>query len=412
MKLYRRHFLQSLAAAPLAASAPRFAFAADPSNSVDGDILVVVFQRGGADGLSLIVPHGDPDYYRDDLRPTLAVPPPETGTGSAIDLDGLFGLHPELAPLKPIYDSGVLAVVHATGSPHETRSHFDAQDFMERAYLEKNGITTGWIGRHLETAGGDDGSPFQAVGMGGTVQTALRGEVPAVAISTIDAFRLAVPELEAPALERALADLHDGADALDIQARQALDALDLIALADPGQYPPENGAVYPDSPFGQSLLQVGQLIKAESLGLRAVCVDIGGWDTHDRQNQELPSRIADLAAGLAAFHTDLGGLMDRVVVVTLSEFGRRAGENASGGTDHGHGNCMLAMGGGVNGARVYADWPGLDVDDLHQNRDLRITTDWRTVLGELVAKRLGNSHLETVFPDFRMPDFPGIFRTL
>ncbi len=374
------------------------------------DQLVCLFLRGAADALSLVVPYGDPDYYR--LRPNLAVPAPGAGESSALKLenDPFFGLHPALAPLAPTFTAGQLAMVHACGSPSDSRSHFDAQDFMERAWLEKGGVLTGWLGRHLETAGGDDSAPFRALALGNATPVSLRGSVPATAVADIESFGVQAHAGELPALTVALQALYVGETALDGAGQQALAAEAALAAANPAQYPPENGAAYPESRFGKAMLQIAQLLKTESLGVKVACVDLGGWDTHAGQAASLPPLLTDFASGLAAFAADLGARMAGVTVVAMSEFGRRAYENASGGTDHGHGGCLWLLGGGVNGGRVYGQWPGLAANQLYGGGDLQVTTDWRTVLGELVLKRLSNPALDQVFPDYTMPGFLDVFR--
>ena len=409
MPLSRRTMLSVLGSVPLG-SAPLLNLSFNRkllAQSIEppADILVCVFQRGGVDGLNMIVPYGDAEYY--NWRPQIGIAPPDQADG-VIDLDGFFGLHPALEPLKPIYDLGDLAVVHATGSPHDTRSHFDAQDFMERAYLEKGGLFSGWIGRHLESVSQGE-QPFCAVGMGGATQQSLQGEglIVPVAINDITAFGINSSD---PAVPLVLDEIYSGTDPLSQQAQQALDAAEQLAQYDPAQNPPDNGAEYPDSEFGQALLQAGQLIKTEGLGVKAICIDVGGWDTHESENPALEGLLADFAAALAAFHTDMGSRMANISLVIESEFGRRVYENAALGTDHGHGNCMLLLGGGVNGGAVYADWPGLADTQLYGNGDLQVTTDWRVILGELVSKRLLNNDLETVFPDFAMPGFLGVFQ--
>lgn len=374
----------------------------------DGDRIVCLFLRGGADALSLVVPYGDPDYYR--LRPNLAVPAPGTADSSALplDKDSFFGLHPALAPLLPAFAAGQLAMVHACGSPSESRSHFDAQDFMERAWLEKGGPPTGWLGRHLEILGGDS-APFRAIALGNAIPASLRGAAPATAIADLEQFGLQARASELPTLTVILQALYAGETALDGAAQQTLAATTALAAANPTQYAPENGAVYPDSSFGGALLQIAQLLKTDALGVKVACVDLGGWDTHAGQAASLPPLLTDFASGLAAFATDMGARLDGVTVVAMSEFGRRAYENASGGTDHGHGGCLWLLGGGVRGGRVYGQWPGLAADRLDQGSDLQVTTDWRTVLGELVLRRLGNPGLDAVFPDFAVPAFLDVF---
>ncbi|MGF1527545.1 MAG: DUF1501 domain-containing protein [Candidatus Competibacterales bacterium] len=407
MILTRRRFLQTAAVnagtcTVLPLLAPRLALSA--TANPQGDTLICIFLRGGADALNVIVPFGDGHYY--DSRPTLAIPTPDQPQG-ALALDSYFGLHPSLAPLLSIFDAGRLAMIQATGSPADTRSHFTAQDYMERGYLAQGQVMTGWLARHLALVNGTD-SAFRAVGATGVVQTSLRGPIPATALEEFEAFDLQVPDAEAEAVTTALAQLYGGGDFLALQGQQTLAAVEQLELADPAQYSP-NGVEYPNSELGNALLRVGQLLKAETLGVEAVCIDTGGWDTHDNQTPTLEGLLADLATSLAAFEADMGPRMDGITVVTQSEFGRRVAQNASGGTDHGHGGFMCIMGGGVNGG-VYADWPGLGPNQLYDGRDLQVTLDWRTVLGEMLDRRLGNNALDEVFPEFSMPAYGGIFK--
>jgi len=409
MTMKRRDFLKgsSLLAVPALAPGLSITLTANAQVNLASDILVCVFQRGGVDGLNMIVPHGDSDYYA--RRPNIAIAPPGA-EGGAIDLDGFFGMHPAMSPLKSIYDNGDLAVIHATGSPHETHSHFDAQDFMERAYLEKGGVFSGWIGRYLE-ASMPGITPFQAVGVSGTTQKSLVGEGSVVPVAIADVNNFGVNAAD-PEFLQTLSSLFKGNAFLDAQGAQALAAAELLAEVNPGDIEAENGAEYPNSPLGRALSQAAQLIKAEELAVQAICVDSGGWDHHNQELPAIEASLTDLSSALAAFYTDMGQRMQYVSLVTQSEFGRRVYENASAGTDHGHGNCMLAMGGGVNGGQVYADWPGLAEAQLYGNGDLEVTTDWRTILGELTSKRLLNDNLDAVFPDYAMPAFQGLFQVI
>ncbi len=409
----RRSFLRTvglggLTGLTLPAWFPRLAFSA--TSSPQRDVLVCVFLRGAADGLNIVVPFGDRDYYAN--RPTLAIKEPASTTGTAVDLDGFFGLHPSLAPLKELYDDKALAAVHAAGSPDDTHSHFDAMDFMERGTPGSKSLATGWVGRHLSTLDTGNTSPFRAVGIGHSVQASMRGPVPATALQSIADFHLKGlrSQAELASFQASLSSLYPSNDFLDGQAKQTFQAVSLLAAANPGTYQPQNGAQYPDSDFGQGLEQVAQLIRAD-LGLEVACVDIGGWDTHSAEGTTtgtLANNLADLAAGLHALYTDLADRMGHVTVVTMSEFGRRVKENASGGTDHGHGNCMLLLGGGVAGGKVYGDWPGLAAGQLYGPGDLAITTDFRTVLSEVVERRLGNPKVGDVFPGFTRPAYLGI----
>ena len=403
MSLTRREFIHGTGAlATLVAASPRLAFAADGGASTRG-VMVVIFQRGGMDGLNVVVPHADADYYR--LRPGIGVPRPGTANG-AIDLDGYFGLHPALQPVLPLYQSGVLAFVQATGYRHDSRSHFECQDHIERGTLHLHDITSGWLNRHLAVVGGD--ANFQAIGFGGAVQASLRGVAPVIGMGDIDDFTIATRSNQKPALAAVLEGLHDAATLLSATSVQALSAVDELAAEHPAQYPVEGGAAYPMGRFGSQLRELAQIIKAD-MGLEVACVDIGGWDHHASIGQVLPPLLTELAQGLLAFHVDMGAQMNEVTVVTVTEFGRRAYQNSSGGTDHGSAFASLVMGGGVNGGRVYADWPGLRDADLF-NGDLNVTIDYRTWLAEMLQKRAGNSDVASVFPEFTPGPSLGLFR--
>lgn len=396
----RRDFLKlaGLAvAAPLLQ--PRLAFS---QSAEPGDVLVVIFQRGGMDGLNAVVPFADDDYYR--LRPRVSIP--RSGEGAAIALDARFGLHPALAPLQPAFAAGELAVVHAAGAPSGSRSHFSSMDLMERAALEQPNLATGWINRHLLSRG--SGGDFQGVGLGTAVQRSLSGPASVLGMAGFDDFSLQSRSAREDVLALTLQQLYGGGSPLDTVAQTAFRAMDQLRQADPAQYMAANGADYPDTPFGRQLQQVAQLIKA-GLGLEAAAVDIGGWDHHNDELRLLAPLLDEFARGLAAFRTDLGAHMARVCVVSMSEFGRRAYENASGGTDHGTANCLFLLGGGVAGGRVHADWPGLRDADLDRG-DLAITTDYRSVLAELLRKRRGETDLAAVFPGFAGSTDLALFR--
>jgi uncharacterized protein (DUF1501 family) len=406
-KLTRRGFLGALGATALPAWFPRLAFAAPGSASSQRDTLVCIFLRGGADGVNVVVPFGDPDYYGN--RPTIGIPEPGSGSG-AIDLDGFFGFHPSLAPLKEVWDDGGLAVVQAAGMPINNHSHFDSMDWMERGTPGQQVLLSGWIGRHLAAVDATNTSPFRAIGWGDFVQASLRGPVPATALSSIADFHLQGFEDQAARFQGTLAALYSGTTFLDVQALQTFGAVDRLAAVDPTQYPPANGAQYPDSDFGSALMQVAQLIKAD-LGLEVACVDLGGWDMHDTENDQMPNQLADLGAGLQAFYADLNDRIGNVTVVTMTEFGRRIQENASGGTDHGTASFMFLMGGGVNGGRVYGSWPTLAPEALADPGDLAVTTDYRTVLSEILERRLGDPAVDQVFPDFARGAYLGVCKS-
>lgn len=409
--LSRRDLLHRLGTVTLGALTapwwlPRLVFIPAGAPAAPSDILVCIFLRGAADGLNLVVPHGDKDYYA--ARPTLALAQPNANnTNAAIDLDGFFGLHPRLAPLKDIFDAGALALVHAVGSPDPTHSHFDAMDFIERGVPGDKSVTSGWLGRHLETQPSLNATPYRAVSIGTTVPTSLRGALPALALPSINDFRLRADERTATRTLTALAALYDGASPIEMDGKQTLAAINTLAKF-PSQYTPSNNAKYPDTPFGKSLMTIAQLIKAD-LGLQIACADLGGWDTHVQEEGPLARLAEEFAQGLAAFYADLQDEMKRLTLVALTEFGRRVQENSNRGTDHGHGGVMFVLGGNVNGKKVYGDWPTLSKEKLYGPGDLDNTTDFRDVLGEIVSKRLGNPNLAAVFPRYQ-PNFRNIVR--
>jgi len=389
--------------------------------------VVFIFQRGAVDGLNMVVPFEEKAYY--SVRRSIAVPQPSRGDGaSAIDLDGFFGLHPSLRSLHDLYREGELAILHASGSPHPTRSHFDAQDFMESGTPGVKSTRDGWMNRLLtenacscagrtladgaahsaDHASGQvsmaESSPLRGVAMGADMPRALRGSYPTVAIADLERFGIAggrSPELES-VFQRMYRSEED--DLIAGAAGDSFEAIELLRRTDPLQYRPRAGVEYPRGDFGRSLQQIAQLIKAD-VGLEVAFTDIGGWDTHLAQGGaqgQLANRLAELGSGIRAFHDDLDDRIEDVVVVTMSEFGRTVAENGSGGTDHGHGNCMLVLGGATAGGRVLGSWPGLEREQLYEGRDLAITTDFRDVFVEVVSGHLGAEKLERVFPGYRV----------
>lgn len=405
MNVTRRRFLQGSGALGVSLLAPRFAFAADGGDPIQPtDTLVVIFQRGGMDGLQAVVPHADGDYYR--LRPGIGLPRPGA-EGGVIDLDGMFGLNPAASALKPLYDAGRLAVVHAAGLDTRNRSHFDCQDMVERGTPDKLSVADGWLNRFLQSSPGD--ATFDALGVGRAVQGALRGAAPVIGLSSIASFQLTSSGGRSEAIGDTLALLYDADSLLSRTARAAIDAIAQMQAADPARFTPANGASYPNTAFGNQMKEVAQMIKA-GVGLRVAAVDIGGWDHHENINNNLPPLLQELAQALAAFDTDLGATMANVSVVTMTEFGRRAYQNASNGTDHGSASLMFLLGGAVNGRRVHADWPGL-ADAQLTDGDLRVTTDYRQVLSELIAQRLGGADLARIFPGFTPGRGTGLFAT-
>lgn len=397
----RRRFLFSSAGLTLPLMLPGLGgIAPATADTATGDTLVCIFLRGAMDGLHAVVPYGDPNYYA--KRPTLAVPPPGSASG-CLDLDGFFGLHPALAALMPWYQAGHLALVQATGSPDDSHSHFDAQDYMELGTPGISITPDGWIGRHLETKSGND-SAFRAVAIGSLVPLSLLGQIPALAVADVNNFGL---WNTAPGFANSLRALYLGTDPLEEAGQDTLDALDELKAANPGQYQAENGAQYPNGGVGAALQQTAQLIKS-SLRPEAITLDFGGWDTHQGEAAILQNLFTELASGLSAFGTDLGSRMESIALVVMTEFGRRVAQNGTGGTDHGHGSCMWLLGGGVNGGHVYGSWPGLADNQLYGPGDLQITTDYRTILAEVVQKRLLNSALAQVFPGFTPPSYLGV----
>jgi uncharacterized protein (DUF1501 family) len=376
--------------------------------------LVVLFQRGAADGLNIVVPFAEPNYYR--MRPTIAIPAPKRGAAeTTLDLDGFFGLHPGMAPLVPLFQNNRLAIVHAAGSPDPTRSHFDAQDYMESGTPGVKATEDGWLDRAIGTVPEENASPFRAVAMGPNLPRMLQGSTGAIAIPDLRQFKVqpqsaAMASVAQGGFEAMYAQTVD--HALHGTGAETFEAIDMLRKIDTTKYPPENGADYPKSPVGQRLQQIGVMIKA-NIGAEVLFLDCGGWDNHVNEGAtqgQLANLLKDLGQSLAAFHQDMGNRMADIVVITMSEFGRTAKENGNRGTDHGHANCMFVMGGDVKGGRVYGKWPGLADHQLNEGRDLALTTDFRSVVGEVLVKHLGVKDLAPVFPGFdnNARKFPGL----
>ncbi len=359
------------------------------------DKLICIFQRGAADGLNSLVPHGDENYYLQ--RNTIAVPLPGE-TNGAIDLDGFFGLHPSLAPLKPIYDAGDLALIHAVGIPHESRSHFSAQGLVERGIDDKSGPDTGWLGRHLSLSPTQSDSAFHAVSISGNVPVSLQGAAEPLAISDLASFGFDADVVDS-GYPGVLAKLFHDSIPFAGSAQAALSALAELDSANLAAITPANGATYPATVLGGRLKQAAQLLRS-SLPTEVICIDSDGWDHHENLPTYLPQSLSELANSIAAFYTDMGSDMSGITLIVMTEFGRRVAENGSVGTDHGTAGLAYVIGGGVNGGQVFSDWPGLHASNLALGEDLKITTDLRTVLAELLTKRLGGTDIEFVFPDF------------
>ncbi len=375
------------------------------------DVLVCVFQRGAADGLNALVPYTDP-YYLATHRPTIGVPVPgDPGGGIAITPE--YALNPALALLEPIYLAGDLALVHATGVPHQIRSHFSAQNLIERGVVEKTGPSTGWLGRHLALSQPASNSAFRAISISGNVPVALSGAIEPLAIDNLNDFGFD-PEILASGYPEVLANLFQGEVPFAGPAEAALTAMEELQAADLAQFDPENFAVYPDTALGNKMRQAAQLIKSQ-LPVEVICIDSDGWDHHENLPFYLDQSLTELAGVLNAFDTDMGGRMSRITALVYTEFGRRVGENGSDGVDHGTGSLAYLMGGGVNGGQVISDWPGLAPDapgvpgDLYLGEDLQITTDLRSIISELLNKRLGGTDVSTVFPGFTGVPYDGAF---
>jgi uncharacterized protein (DUF1501 family) len=384
---------------------PRLAFA--PQNTAPrGDVLVVIFLRGAADVLNMVVPHGEDAYYQ--LRPTLGVPrPDDTGKKKeerVVDLDGFFGLHPSMHGLVDAWQEKQLAIIHACGAPDESRSHFKAMELMERGVDDERGPASGWIGRHLATLNTSNSSPLRAVGMGTRPQRSLSGSVPVSALRSIADFHLGGDQRALQQMRAALSTVYKE----DVMGQETLSIMDTLQKLDPANYksPSTN---YPETEFGLALKQTAMLIKAE-VGLEVSAIDVGGWDTHFAQGSTsglMPNLMKDLADGLAAFHADMRDHLSQLTTVTMSEFGRRASENGSLGTDHGHGSMIMVLGGNVNGGKVHGEWPGMREGQLMGPGDLAVTTDYRDVLSEILTKRLNNPATDQIFPEYQ-PRTPNV----
>jgi uncharacterized protein (DUF1501 family) len=408
----RRYFLKSsgigFASFGLMAVAPEFLHQFASAATITGapgkkKVLVTVFQRGAVDGLNVLVPHGDSEYY--NLRPTIAVPRPGQ-TDGAINLDGHFGLHPAMQPLEQLWKDGRLAAITAAGSPDNTRSHFDAQDYMESATPGNKGTKDGWLNRVLQSTQEKDASPFRSVSMTQQLPRALYGRAPSVAMANLGDF-----SIKAGIYTQNMAGGFEGIyqqnakDSLGETGKETFEAVNFLKTANPAQFKPENGAVYPATDFGRSMQQIAQLIKA-GVGLEVAFTDTGNdvrWDTHSNEGGargQLANFLRTFSQALAAFYLDLGKRMDDVLVLTMSEFGRTARENGTRGTDHGHANTMFAIGNSVKGGKVYGDFKGLKNDQLNEGRDLALTTDFRDVFAEASSKQLGVKDLAKVFPNY------------
>src|SRR5437016_8516232 len=402
--------LVSLGLDPLFLARAAFASRRPTVRPSDRPILVCLFQRGAVDGLNMIVPHGEPAYYQE--RPRIAIPATDV-----VDLDGHFGLHPSLAPLKALWDNKSLAAIHAIGSPDATRSHFDAQDYMETGTPGVKSTADGWANRYCQHDREHADTPFRAVAFGPQLPRTLAGSAPSLAIDDLQAFGLRAPQPAArDRLTRAFEELYAGSATglLSTSSKEAFEAVQILKQVSLSQYQPAHGADYPRGRCGKAMMQIAQLIKAD-VGLQLAFADATGWDTHVNQGSsdgQLAARLADVGQALAAFAQDLGERLRDVVVLTMSEFGRTVRENGNSGTDHGHATAMLVLGGPVNGGRMLGRWPGLDPADRFEGRDVAVTTDFRDLFAEILARHLGARDLAAIFPGFS-PDparFPGAIK--
>ncbi len=407
----RRYFLKAsgigMAGFGLIAAAPDFLqqfvnAAALKDTNGKKKILVTIFQRGAVDGLNMVVPHGEDEYY--NLRRNIAVAKPKE-TDGAVDLDGYFGLHPSLKPLEKFWTNKQLAVVHSVGSPDNTRSHFDAQDYMESGTPGVKSTRDGWLNRVLQETKSAKDSPFRAVSLTQQMPRALYGRAPSVAMSSLSNFAINAG-IYTKSVQGGFEGLYQqNADSLGETGKETFEAVNFLKQANPAQYKPENGAVYPNNPFGNNLRQIAQLIKA-NVGLEIAFTDTPGlnWDTHANEGGargQIANLLGNFGQAIAAFAADLGKKMDDVVILTMSEFGRTAKENGTRGTDHGHANSMFILGNAIKGGKVYGDWKGLKNENLYEGRDLALTTDFRDVFGEISQKHLGNKNLGQIFPNYQ-----------
>jgi uncharacterized protein (DUF1501 family) len=375
--------------------------------------------------LSAVIPYGEQEYY--NLRSAIAIP--RAGAASAassgvsqpnqapaIDLDGFFALHPSLAPFKPIYDSGQLAIIHAAGSPDNTRSHFDAQDYMESATPGVKSTTDGWLNRYLQSNGATEASPFRGVAMGPTLPRVMQGKASAIAMNNINDFTIRAVGETGQAVQGGFEAMYAQTvnDTLRGAGKETFEAMKMLKRVNPSQYKPSPDAFYPRGAFGDRMRQIAQLIKSD-IGMEVAFTDISGWDTHANQGSsqgQLALRLTELAQGLSALYADLQERADDVVILTMTEFGRTARENGNRGTDHGHASVIFALGGPIKGGKVYGKWPGLKSHQLYEGRDLAVTTDFRDVFAELAKNHLGATDLNAIFPGYQVnvSNFKGLIR--
>src|SRR5262245_2901696 len=405
----RRIFVKSGAMAMVSLGfAPSFLARAAEGATGRKRLLIAIFQRGAVDGLNMIVPYGEADYYK--LRPSIAIPKPAAAEG-AVDLDGFFALHPRMAALKTLWDNSSLAIVHACGSPDQTRSHFDAQDYMETATPGVKSTRDGWLNRYLQ-ATGSESSPLRGVAVARQMPRSMQGHAPTLAVGSVEAFNVRGGMGAERELETAFAGSSDSL--LSGSAKAAFEAMRTLRNASSGPYQPAAGVEYPRSPFGQAMLEIARIAKSD-VGLEIAFAEATNWDHHVAEGGtqgQIAQRLDDFARGLAALTQDLGERMSGTVILTMSEFGRAVAENGNRGTDHGHGNAMLLIGGPVKGRKVHGKWPGLGADQRFEGRDLAVTTDFRDVFAEVSTRHLllTPEALGRVFPRFSQGTPLGLIR--
>ena len=400
-KLNRKEFLTLTGAGLLSAALPTWvkrAVASMPQGSVDGKQVVVLFQRGAADGLNIIPPYADPLYRRS--RPTIGLAEPGQKNG-VIDLDGRFGLHPALASLKPMWDQKRFAVVHAAGSPDGTRSHFDAQDNMETGTPGIRSTQDGWLNRALLPFLDKSTSPLTAVSISPRLPRILRGGFPVTSMNNIQSYKF----LGGPEAQKSFEEMYQkNVDlVLSSAGKETADAVKMLQDVQMNDRGDKSAGSYQKNKISRDLYEVSRLIRS-NVGLRVGFVEMGGWDHHANEGSAdgvLNQRLTELGGAIASFYESLGNRADDVLLVTMTEFGRTMEENGNRGTDHGHGSVMMLFGGGIKGGKVYGRWPGLEKENLNEGRDLEVTTDFRQVLSEIVGKQLAVKDLDKVFPRFK-----------
>ncbi|RZL46043.1 MAG: DUF1501 domain-containing protein [Pedobacter sp.] len=368
-------------------------------------IMVCIFQRGAMDGLMAVTPFTD--QYLKAARPTLFMSAAQGGKNkSLIDLDGKFGLHPAMSAFEPMFKEKRMAIVHGIGSPNNTRSHFDAQDFMESGTPFNKGTASGWLNRAVGLLGHDAATPFQGVSLTSSLPRSFYGDNAAVAISNLSDFNIQLKGNQAGAnmASRSFEDLYDQTSSglLKNTGKESFDAVKMLQKTDTKNYKPEYNVVYPNTTLGNSLKQIAQLIKMD-VGMEVAFAESGGWDTHFNQGTDtgiFARNVNDLSNSIMAFWTDMGRYQDEVTVMTMTEFGRTVAQNGTGGTDHGRGSCNFILGNGVSGGKVHGSINPLAKENLEDGRDLAVTTDFRAVFSEVADKHLGIHNDKVLFPDW------------